>query len=102
MSEPSNVNGSILKRQSVLAVMSKVIALLGLAALGFLLTRPAMALPVGWVVFVVAVIQVCLDYSPKESVTKRAPAPVRSTECRRYHYRTNGLYPCRKPNRKEN
>lgn len=92
MSEP--LNGVIPKRQRVFAVMSKVIALLGLAALAFLLTRPVTALPVGWVVFVVAVIQLSLSYSPtRESAANRAPVSVRPTECRRHYYRAGGPYP---------
>lgn len=103
MSEPSNVIGSILKRQRVFAVMNKLIALLGLAALGFLLTRTVMTLPIGWIVFVVVVIQLSLSYSPtRDCAANRAPVPVRSRECRHYHYRANGPYPCRKLSRKEN
>jgi len=68
-------NERIPKRQKVFAVVSKVIALLGLTALALLLTRPAASLPVGWIVFVVAVIQITLSYSPKpDSAVHRATA----------------------------
>jgi len=63
--KPWIVNEWIPTRQKILAVVSKVMALLGLTALALLLTRPAASLPVGWIVFVVAVIQITLSYSPK-------------------------------------
>lgn len=89
-------NSAIPRRQRVFAVLCKVIALLGLVALSVLLMRPTGNWSIGWVVFIVAVIQVCLDYSPRESATNRAAVPVRSTECRRYRYRANNPYPCRR------
>ena len=79
MTEAGNTKGKCQIRQRVFAFLSKVAALLGLAALGFLLTRPA--LPVGWVVIAVVVIHLSLAYSPR-SAASRAPVPVRSTDCR--------------------
>jgi len=99
MSEP--LKRAISKRQRLFNVMSKVVALLGLVALAFLLMRPATTWPVGWIVFVVAVIQLSLEYSPtSEPAANRAPVSLRSTECRR-NYRASGPYPCRKLSRKE-
>ena len=67
------------KRQKAIALMSKMVALLGLAALGFLLTRPAMTLPVGLVVILVTVIQFSLACSTgTESALSRKAVPVRS------------------------
>lgn len=89
MSEP--LNGVIPKRERVFAVMSKVIALLGLAALAFLLTRPTTTLSAGWLLLVVAVIRLSLSYSPtSEPSANQAPVPIRSTECRGYYYRADG------------
>ncbi len=62
MSEPGNVKRETQRHQRVLAFLSNVTAVLGLVALGFLLTRPAM--PVGWIVVLVAIIQLSLAYSP--------------------------------------
>jgi len=87
------VNEWIPKRQKVFAVVSKVIALLGLTALALLLTRPAASLPVGWIVFAVAVIQITLSYSPKpDSAVHRATA--RSKVYRHTRHRANGSYDC--------
>jgi len=73
------------QRQRVFAFMSKVSAPLGLAALGFLLTRPAMTLPVGWVVILVAVIQLSVAYLPtRGSAVSRGAVPVHSMDCYRY------------------
>ena len=84
MSEPGSLK-STQRRQKALALMSKMAALLGLAALGFLLTRPAMTLPFGWVVILVAVIQLSVAYSPmRESAVSRGAIPVRSMDCYRY------------------
>ena len=75
MPKPWIGNERIPTRQKVFAVVSKVIALLGLTALALLLTRPAANLPVGWIVFVVGVIQITLSYSPKpDSAVHRATA----------------------------
>lgn len=99
MSEPENVP----KHQRVFALISKAIALLGLAALSFLLARPATTLPIGWIVFTVAVIRLSLAYSPtRRSVANRQPLSLPLTECRAYRYRTNNPYQCRNLNRKEN
>lgn len=94
-------NRAIPRRRRAFAVLCKVIALLGLVALAFLLMRPTVNWSIGWVVCIVAIIQVCLDYSPQESGANRAPAPVRSTECRRYRDRVINPYPCRKLSRKD-
>jgi hypothetical protein len=91
--EPWIVNEWIPKRQKLFAVVSKVIALLGLTALALLLTHPATSLPVRWIVFVVAVIQIALSYSPKrDSAVHRAAA--RSKEYRHTHHRANSSYDC--------
>ena len=100
MPKPWIENEWIPKDQMVFALMSKVIALLGLAALALLLTRPATSLPVGWIVFVVIVIQITLSYSPhRESALDRAPA--RSMEYRRAQHRASISYDCRRLSRKE-
>lgn len=93
MTEAGNTKGKCQIRQRVFAFLSKVAALLGLAALGFLLTRPA--LPVGWVVIAVVVIQLSLAYSPR-SAASRAAVPVRSTDCRRYRSQATSSYCCRR------
>jgi hypothetical protein len=91
--KPWIVNEWIPKRPEVFAVVSKVIALLGLTALAPLLTRPATSLPVGWIVFAVAVIQITLSYSPeRDSAVHRAAA--RSKEYRHTQHRANGSYDC--------
>lgn len=98
--KPWIVNKWIPKAQKVFALMSKVIALLGLAALAFLLTRPATSFPVGWTVLVVAVIQITLSYSPnKDSAVHRATA--RSMEYRHAQHRANTSCDCRRLSRKE-
>ena len=83
MSEPGSLKRSQ-RRQKALALMSKMVALLGLAALGFLLTRPTMLLPVGWIVILVAVIHFSLAHSPTRGSVIRGAVPVRSTDCRRF------------------
>jgi hypothetical protein len=91
--KPWIVNEWIPKRQKIFAVVSNVIALLGLTALALILTLPATSLPVGWIVFVVAVIQITLSYSPKrDSAVHRAAA--RSKEYRHTQHRANGSYDC--------
>ena len=100
MPKPWITNEWIPKAEKVFGLMSKVIALLGLAALAFLLTRPATSLPVGWIVFVVTVIQITLSYSPNGgSALDRAPA--RSMECRRAQHRASISYDCQRLGRKE-
>jgi len=85
MCETGSVNRETQKHEKMLAFMSIVTALLGLAALGFLLTRPAMTLPVGWVVILVAVIQFSLACSPgTRSAPSRKAVPVRSMDSHRY------------------
>gem|GEM_PF-4576370 len=85
------------RHQRVLAFLSKVTAVLGLVALGFLLTRPAMLSPVGWIVILVAVIQLSLAYSPtRGSIVIRRAVPVRSIDCRRYRSQATSYYCCRK------
>ena len=81
MYKTRNVNREADRREKVLAFMSKLTALLGLAVLGFLLTRPVM-LPVGWIVILVAVIQIGLAYSPTRESVIRGAVPIRSTDCR--------------------
>ena len=100
MPKPRIENEWIPKAEKVFGLMSKVVALLGLAALVFLLTRPATSLPVGWIVFVVTVIQITLSYSPnRESVLHRASA--RSMEYRRAQHQAGMSYDCRRLSRKE-
>jgi ribosomal protein L34 len=82
MIEPRYTRGEIQTRQRVFGFLSRVTTLLALAALGFLLTRPAMALPVGWVVMAVIVIQLSLAYSPDFSASREV-VPARSTHGRR-------------------
>jgi len=84
----------------VFALVSKVIALLGLAALAFLLTRPARSLPVGWIVFVVTVIEITLSHSPtRDSAVHRAT--IRSTDYRHAQHQGNALGDCPRLSRKE-
>lgn len=82
MTEPGNMKGTSQTRKRVFAFLSRVTTLLGLAALGFLLTRPTMALPVGRVVIAVIVIQLSLAYSQDYSASREAE-PARSTHGRR-------------------
>ena len=89
MSGPGNVKRETQRHQRVLAFLGNVTAVLGLVALGFLLTRPAM--PVGWIVISVAVIRLSLAYSPtRGSMAIRRAVPVRSTDC--YGYQANSPY----------
>jgi len=100
MSEPGSLK-STQRRQKALALMSKMAALLGLAALGFLLTRSAMMLPVGWVVVLVAVIQFSVACSPATgSASNREAVPVRSMDC--YRYPADSSYRRRTLSSKEN
>ena len=89
MSEPGSLKRTQ-RCQKALALMSKMAALLGLAALGFLLTRSAMPLPVGWVVILVTVIQIGLAYSPTGGRTaSRAAISSRSMQSPLFCYEAN-------------
>jgi len=91
MCETGSDNREAHRHKKVLAFMSKLTALLGLAALGFLLSRPAMTLPVSWVVILVAVIQFSLACSPGTvSALSRKAVPVRSMDS--YRYPANSSY----------
>jgi len=84
MSQTGSVNRHSQRHEEMLAFTSKLTALLGLAALGFLLTSPAMTL-VSWVVILVAVIQFSLACSPGTvSAPSRKAVPVRSMDSYRY------------------
>ena len=103
MLKSENVNGRSRWSQTVLALATKVIAALGLLALGFLLTRAAATtFPIGWILFVVAIIEVSLSCSPTRgtSSTERA-FPEQSTNCRAYPSRARTPYYCRRPNRND-
>jgi hypothetical protein len=90
---------NIPKRQLVLAAISKAIALLGLLGLGFLLARPAMPMPIGWIVLVVTVIQLSLSYSPKKrSEVNRVPLSLPVTE---YRCRASKPFDFRNPSRNQ-
>jgi len=91
MSQTGSVNRHSQRHEEMLAFISKLTALLGLAALGFLLTRPAMTLPVSLVVILVAVIQCSLACSPGTvSALSRKAVPVRSMDS--YRYPANSSY----------
>jgi hypothetical protein len=83
MCETGSVNRQAQRHEKVLAFTSKVTALLSLAAVGLLLTRTTITtLPVGWIVILMAVIQIGLAYSPTRGSAIRGAVPVRSTDCR--------------------
>ena len=100
MPKPGIENEWIPKGQKVFALMNKVMVLLGLMALAFLLTRSATSLAVGWIVFVVTVIQITLSYSPsRDSAVHRAT--VRSMGYQHAQHRGNTLCDCPRLSRKE-
>jgi len=88
MSEPEDAKRTQ-RYQEMFALMSKTAALLGLAVPGFLLTRPAMTFPVGWVVILVAVIQFSLTCSSATgSALNREAVPARDS----YRYPASSSY----------
>ena len=81
-------------RGRVSCVTSKVLALLGLAALGFLLTRPWGPLRGGWIVIALVVIQESLAYSSGSESRTTKSVSVRSTDCVRSQAPSNDRYRC--------
>ena len=71
------VNERIPRHHQLFVVLNKTVALLGLVALAFLLTRPVTKLRVGSIMFVVVLIQITLSYSPKRESAVH-PVAVRS------------------------
>lgn len=82
MSVARKEDSEIEMSQGVSALVGKLIGILGVLALGFLLSRPTLS--VGWVLFVVTMIQISLSIHTRRNPSTGRAVPIGSTDCRHH------------------